>query len=43
MSYNGKEVIRAIGRIKNRTLVLILQYADRSVEIMQSALKGVNK
>lgn len=35
MSYNGKKVIRVLGRVKQGIRVMILQYANRTVEIVR--------
>ena len=38
MIYKGKKIIRAVGYIKKGVNVMILQYADRTVEIIKNGV-----
>ena len=35
MSYNGKKVIRILGHVKSGVRVMVLQYANRAVEVVR--------
>ena len=41
MSYRGQKVVRILGRIKGGVGLLILQYVNRTVEIVRLVDKGV--
>ena len=36
MTYKGKKIIRVLGYIKGNISIMILQYADRSVEVVRN-------
>lgn len=36
MTYKGKKVIRAIGYITKNINIMILQYADRTIEVVRN-------
>lgn len=35
MSYGGKKVIRIIGRIKSGVRMIVLEYADHTVQVVR--------
>ena len=36
MIYNGKKIIRALGYIKGSINIVILQYEDRTIEVVKN-------
>ena len=42
MSYKSKKVVRILGTIKHGVRVMVLQYANRVVEIVRSVDKSYN-